>query len=558
MMNKEKRNQFWIFFIILCVLSFLMILLFMPLDKLDTGHDIIFHQRRFIVLVDALKNGHFPIYLDYTSEDGYGYGTRFFYPDLILVPFATIAIFTNFIFAYKLMWFVMTVLCGLLMYKMANKIYRNYLGSIFIALIYTFASYRLQDVYERSAVGEALAFTFIPLVFWGLYEIIKGNYKKWYIITIGFSLLIFCHLISSMLTFISIIPFIIIYYKSLIKEPIRIRYLLFAGITTIALSGYFLFPFIEQLLQTNFHMSNMQYIGYRGYYDTPINRFIKSIFLPHPIYIEYSMTPCLGISMIICIILRLFVRERTKYTNCIDYGIIIGLVYLLLTINIYDWNKYPLKAFNFIQFSWRLFQYCTFFFSIAGGYYLAKIATKNKKIILTSVILITFITCQLFTQSNRYKAISFYYSYFIPTTLQSMSIVNYYKNYPEYFSINFNDDHVTKKGNNIDTETYAKLSNITREDGLISLDVETTNNNKLEFPLTYYKGYTATLNNKKVAVEESKNGLVEVSINNSGKLIVQYTGTFLQRYSLYITLISCVLLIIYIVATNRRKHYDNK
>lgn len=549
-----QKNQFWIFFIILCLLSLLMILLFMPLNEMNPGGDMLFHHRRFMVLANALQNGSFPVYLDYTDITKYGYGAKWFYSDFVLIPFAAISTFTGFVFSYKFMWFAITVLCGLFTYKMMNRIYKNTTAAYFTAIIYTFSAYRLQDIYERAAVGEGLAFTFIPIVFWGLYEIIKGNYKKWYIISIGFSLLIFSHLISSVFVFITVLIFILFYYKSFTKEPRRLLYLILAGIFTIPLSAYFLLPFLEQLVHTKFYMSQMVYIGYRGE-ETALNRFLKSIFFPHQLFVRNVITPCLGIAMTFCVILRFFVKEKTKYTRSIDLGLIVGFVCLLLTINIYDWNKYPLKAINFIQFSWRLFQLCTFFFSIAGGYYLAVIATKKKKTILVSSILILFIGLQLTTQSHRYKAITAYYYFPMTTSITDIDIHHYFASFPEYFSINFNDEYTKKKGSNIDTESEAKLSDITRKDGYVSLDVETGTKNLVEFPLTYYKGYNATLNNEKVNVEESKNGLVEVPIDKSGRLVVEFTGTFLQKYSIYITLISSILIAIYILV-NRKKENE--
>lgn len=549
----RKKNEFWIFFVVLCLLSLLMIIMFMPLNIISPGDDISFHHRRFMALVNSLNNGSFPVYLDYSDTTKYGFGSKWFYSDFIFIPFALIATFTGFIFSYKLMWFVMTVLCGLFTYKMVNRIYKNNIAAYFAALIYTFSSYRLQDVFERAAVGEALAFTFMPIVFWGLYEIIKGDYKKWYIISIGFTLLIFTHLISTALTFLTVVIFILIYYNSFSKEPRRLIYLFIAGMSTIFLSAYFLFPFIEQLAQIKLNMSQMEYMGYRE--DRAIlSRFVKSTLFPHSLLVQHSMNPCLGISMIICIALRFFVKEKTKFTRSIDIGVLVGLVYFILTFNIFNWNTYPLKAINFIQFSWRLFQFCTFFFSIAGGYYLAIIATKSRKKVLIGMTLVVLISLQLFTQSNSYKSIKSY-SRFPTTSMAVVDIHGYFRGYREYFSVNYNDDYTTKKGNSIDTESEAKLSNIIRKDGYISLDIETINNNIVEFPLTFYKGYNATLNNENIKVEESKYGLAEVPIDRSGKLVIQFTGTTIQRYSIYITLISCLLLIIYIII-DKKKHYE--
>lgn len=68
-----------------------MIYCYMPLDKINEGHDILFHYRKIDALIESIKNHSFPIYLDYTAFENYGYGTRWFYPDLMLIPFAYLA-----------------------------------------------------------------------------------------------------------------------------------------------------------------------------------------------------------------------------------------------------------------------------------------------------------------------------------------------------------------------------------------------------------------------------------------------------------------------------------
>lgn len=544
-----SNKKFIVFICLLVILTIVMIFSFMPLDKINPGHDILFHYRRINALMESLKLGTFPIYIDYEAFNNYGYGARWFYSDLLLIPFALLANVTSFVFAYKSMWFVMTILCGLLTYKTVNTIYKNSTAAAFASLLYTFSAYRLQDIFERGAVGEALAITFIPIVFWGLYEIIKGDYKKWYIISIGYALLIYTHLLSSVLMFITTIIILCIYYKDLLKQPKRFYYLLLAGIITIILSSYFLLPFIEQMINANFQVSTMMY---KAGSELSLNETLRSIIYPHTIFSKEEFEPYIGVLLIACLFLRFFIKDKSKYIKSIDIGVAIGIIYILLSTALFSWSNYPLKLINFIQFPWRLYEFSTFFFAVAGGYYLSKILKQNKKSIIASIFIVGLIGGLIITNAARYKVIRYYYT--AMNTKPVMTMDNYFWFFVslEYFPENLTIDIIWKKDQNIDSNNV-KISNIERTNNKIICDVVTNETDYIELPLTYYKGYSATLNEQNVVVKESKQGLVEVKINESGKLIVSFTGTFIQKYSIYITLISFALLIIYIYMYNRKR-----
>lgn len=557
--NIDNKKQFWIFFIILAALTLLMIYCFMPSHRLNSGDDMLFHFRRFESLMIAIKNGSFPIYLDFDAFEGYGYGTKWFYSDLILLPFAYLANLIGFVLSYKIMWFVMTILCGIFTYKMINRIYNNTTAAKLGALLYTFSSYRLQDIFQRGALGEALSFTFIPIVFYGLYEIIKGDYRKWYIIALSFSLLIYTHLLSSVLAFITVIIYVLIYYKDFITNTKRLYSLLLAGIVTVFLCSYLILPLVEQIQNISFHVNDM---GLRDNTQLSLPVFLSSILYPHLIFANSSFVPYIGVLLIACLVLRFFIKEKSESIKSIDIGVLIGVIYLLLSLSIIPWDKYPLKLFRIIQFPWRLFEFSTFFFAIAAGYYLSKILVKKKYSKIVCALIIILIACLIFTNGYRYKIIKGYYNF--PKDAPEMTIDKYHIYFQslEYFPKNLTVDIIKENGQNINVSNRTTtISDISRKDGSVNFNITTLGQEVIEFPLTYYKGYTAHLNNphikipRELEVRESARGLVEVSIPNqsSGNVVVKFNGTFVQKYSIYITLISFILLLMYIYSYNRKR-----
>ena len=74
-------------------------------------------------------------------------------------------------------------------------------------------------------------------------------------------------------------------------------------------------------------------------------------------------------------------------------------------------------------------------------------------------------------------------------------------------------------------------------------EVSKVNNAKIELPYLYYCGYTVKLNGKEIKNHESKNGFVEIEINESGKIEVDYTGTKIEKAGMIISalgLIGCM------------------
>ena len=86
----NKRNTFLMYFFLLIILSVFMVFIFMPEDRVYLGYDVFFHYRRLQSLMDALQHGAYPIYLDYSAADNFGYASNLFYPDFMLIPFAFI------------------------------------------------------------------------------------------------------------------------------------------------------------------------------------------------------------------------------------------------------------------------------------------------------------------------------------------------------------------------------------------------------------------------------------------------------------------------------------
>jgi len=547
--NETDNSISGLFLIVLFLLSLFMVWFTGPVTDY-AGHDYLFHLRRFNVLADALRDGVYPIYIDYDNIDGYGYFTKAFYPDLILLPFALLSFITGTATAYSVMIFTMTFLCGIFTYKLIIIVFQNIQAAIWGALLYTFSAYRLYDLYLRSALGEAFAFTFLPLALLGLYYIALGDYRKWYVLAIGYSLIIYTHLLSSFMVFFTLLLLCCVSYKSFVKEPKRLAFLLLAAAVTIVLTASYLFPMMEQMASNTFYYENEPNIT--GQTKLGVTKILWG-FVSGFFYSQDAPFSGVGLLLTLSVCLRIFIREKSQYLKMADACLITGIAFIIIMSSIFPWGRLPL---GFIQFPSRFYLLVSLFFAVAGSYYIS-VLLKSAKLIIAGYIAILILSFAVIILNNNYytgiqvKA-GVYKSELVSET---PSIRNGYNlGGLEYLPEKIPSiQYPANRGDSISAKnTNTVIADMQRKGRSLEFNVMSTSD-KLELPLVYYKGYKAFMDRKPLNLEESKNGLVEISVTGNGRVNVFYQWTLVQEISFYISLISIFALVIFILWFIRRR-----
>lgn len=542
---ENKKNHFWIFLSILTCLSVVMMYCY----QLYPGHDFHFHLRRFQALIDAFRNGDIISYLDYGAVVGYGYFSKAFYCDFLLIPFAAIGLYTDVITAYKIMIFSMTIITGICTYWAINGIYNNSYAASVSALLYTFAYYRIVDVYRRGALGESWALAFVPLIFWGLYLIINGDCKRWYILVIGYSLLVFSHVLSSIIMAVTTIIILAIYYKQLIKEPKRLLYLLLAACVSFLLTACYLLPMIEQLASNSFYFQTIEPMKAESLKMEPY-RIIWGMFLGI-VYPLQGFIPGIGILLTWAASLRLFVREKSNIMKSIDIALIISIIFLFAQSWYFPWEIFPFNKLNFIQFPWRLNLVVSFLLAYSGGYCFYKLLATHKRLLVGLVSVCAFISIILVSDGQCYKN-----EWNGRPLIEEPNVYNYYHIIgAEYMPSKVPSPvFLEKRGQKIETDNESvKIQGLTKRNGITTFVVSVDRLSRLELPLVWYKGYKANLNNGELNITQSNSGLIEIPIKQSGTVQVYYEGTLVQKISFFITIISIIGICIYIYRSKKEQ-----
>ncbi len=530
----NRRNTI-IFIIILTILASIPIFTF---GSIANGHDITFHLSRIKGISDNIKdfNVFSGIYKGYFNK--YGYANGLFYPDLFLFfPAILHALGMKIITSYKLFVVIINFLSILSMYITVKGISKNKYAAIMSSIIYAFAPYRLVDLYQRAALGEALAFIFIPLVFYGLYEIVFGDYKKYWLLTIGMSGLILSHILSTYMVGIVLFLFCLINIKRFIKEKKRIAYLFLAALITLLLTSYFLLPMIEQMTSQTFKYSNtstLEQFVLSNRVTNPLLLFLEIPNLYKYLKLEYWLPA--GIGIIYIYLIYTLILNRKKNDKFSNQSLVISLVILVLVCITPFWElNVTQKLLYLVQFPWRFYMFPTVLLTICGCSYISKEHESLK------VLRMTFLVSMISLISMCHFAF---------TNANIIDQKDYYASFAEYLPIEVDRDYINIKGDLV-TSNNTVNSTITDKGSYYEVNFkqrDNQHNTYLELPLIYYKGYTAKMNNENLKVFKNNNGLVNIEIGDipEGKAIVKYSGTILQHITLAISLLSLVLFSIFI------------
>lgn len=517
-----KRN--WVF---LTLISFMIIGSIWLLAKgIPYQHDIGFHFSRMVSLAQTMRHGDI-LALVHDAFYGYGYALGLFYGNFFFyLPSFLYLIGLPAILSFKILYLFMNVGTVLITYYTCKKMIPSKKIAILTTMLYTFSEYRLYDYFVRGAVGETLAFMVAPLVILGLYEIIVDDYKKWYLFSIGFVLLLLSHMITTILMAFFCILIIIVQYKRFLEEPKRFFYLIISGIFGLLLGAFFLFPILEQ-----YFFSNIS-IFVEGSFYAPSGYAIRRMIIP-----RWFFTPYLGVPLIMLFPIRFFFNKNeidTKYKSLLffnDILLALGILSLVCTTRIFPWTKLT-AIVSFVQFSWRLLLFTTLFFCISIGINLFLLTKSLRKDIVKTIycfiVLTAFFTNILY--SVQYGIRVNHYDTFYENEIGNA----------EYLLSGTDWTEIDQPLEEIYTNNSDLIISYTKNG--TSITVEYSNNLQkdtyIELPLFYYLGYQV---DQDLKIEDGTNHLIRIYLEDSnGEFQVSYQGTMIQKISYVISFLSLI------------------
>lgn len=224
------------------------------MDGLFKQQDLIFHLNRIEGIKEGLASAKdFPVRIQPQWLNGHGYPVSIFYGDFWLYfPALLRLVGISVQDSYKVFILFVNLATAWLSYFCFSQMGGNRRAGLAGAAIYTLNLYRLTNIYVRAALGELVAMTFFPLVFWGLWHIFTQDLQKikkdkvWILLSAGYLGVLFSHLIScEMIGMLTVLICVFRIKKIFVKE--RFFALLKAFLGIVAGGAWYWLPLLEYM-----------------------------------------------------------------------------------------------------------------------------------------------------------------------------------------------------------------------------------------------------------------------------------------------------------------------
>lgn len=271
-----------------------------------TSHDLTHHIVRIIQMDKLLKEGQIPP--RWAGELNYGFGYPIFlfnYP----LPHFFGALFHflgfNFVWSAKMVFLFSMVLSCFTAFVFFQELWQDKLAAFLGSIFYLYAPIRFVNVYVSATIGNALGFTFIPLIFWAILKLARKKQDRVLPVLVGalnFAFLVLSHNILALI-FAPIIlsfTFLVFWQEKKLVFLKRVFVMFFLG---LGLACFFWLPAVIE----------KKYIRYdgilQGFYKTYFPSFRQLIHSPwgygfdHPGTEHDAMPFQIGLTHILVIIL---------------------------------------------------------------------------------------------------------------------------------------------------------------------------------------------------------------------------------------------------------------
>ena len=502
------------------------------------GHDLEYHLLRIESLKEGILMGKPFLRINTLFFGDAGYASSLFYPDFFLyVPALLRAMGMGLNGCYH----IFIALCICLTYLSTRYCVKQMTGSSYAGITAGFllvlSPYFLGDIYIRSAVGEYMAFIFLPFVIYGIYNTIYEEMNKPWVLGIGFGGILLCHTNSFIFCIVLGLAAFIIKWKAFKSNAGTLKRLLATMGITMTLTAFYWIPVLEMLFTTPLYVNE----AWLKLEDNAIH-FSK---------IFSDQFPSLGFWLVILAFPRVLIKKNSQNRNILGYAdwlLIGGGIFSFITSDVIPWNRLN-EYLSFVQFPWRLFCLASAMIAVADAIILFCFIKSSLEPLMQSsmrviTVLILIISAALafdfISDANitYYDYSDDYYSY-KPFTANVIAA--------EWLPLAVTDlkqavtdsEHMySDSGEDI---SFVRVKN--------TVEAEITEDYKYaDVPLIYYRGYKAVITKEDGESTDlniysgERNGMARVDLDGAkGHLQVKYSGTPLQWISTAISILTALI-----------------
>ena len=482
---------------------------------------------------EAVRHGQFFPKVLPQMANHYGYAADLFYPSLLLLPYVFLRFLGfSYIHSYYGYMFLISLATYGVSYYSIQRIFQQRRIAFFFAVLYTSATYRLLDQFVRGALGETLAFIFLPLVLLGVYLIAIKQDGHWKPLALAMTLILYSHMITALITVISIGGFLLYLVVKRRCTWKVLRDLVKAAGTTFLLTCFILLPMIEQTRYLHFNFAENKQLWGIGLTYSPADLVINSLSNNSDNWSDLAP----GVGILLILFLGYCMMRFPQFSPRAKALATLGVLYSILSTNLFPWVVFKSSVLSFIQFNWRILSFSTLFLSLALSVVVVEqVRYKGRTMLLLSLAFLSgfsFVTSSLyhFQQKNVGEITNQTYADYWTTSIGGGK---------EYLPVAANYEEI--QNNTTDFSLNGQVSLEQRKERFNSFDYvasSSKNNLQILLPKIAYVGYSVKVDGEEVAVTE-KQGLLSVKLpQGTHQLTVTYVGTNLQWVTLMISLLA--------------------
>ena len=561
------------------IITTLLTVVFIKLGTIIVNSDGSFHFSRLEELYQDFRNGSMAFIASHAFNST-GVGTFLFYPSILLYPWVILRLIFSPVTAFYIWYGLMLFVTMCIAYYSMWLFDKDRIRAIFFGVLYSIFPYHIHLGVVHTVIGEFLAYTFMPLLFVGLYYCLT-NKEKWYLLGISWSLILYSHVISAYMTILCVIIISIIY---VLTDPQSIKRTIINlsknAVLVILLSSFILVPFITDFINAGINSPNSETFGFL---DTLQN--IVGISLTN----TADSNKSIGILALFTVMVGWYFVKDSRTKEKVIYGL--GIFFLLCTSTVVPWqlfnNTVVGKILGVIQFPYRLNTYAGLFlmvtFSLIISRFIHSIANKKARVLFNIGIMIFLIISyygsltSLFVKIHTSQGNLLKNNTELTTFIPNDAVIKKenYNNIFKYIILYGETDYYPKEAfnkfwNNVSEEVNPKINSILSHkvivDGkekvkipkvasnCIEYNVKVDKKEKIDVPVLAYKRTTVMLNEKNINYAISSRGTVVVDGNKgNNRISVSYQPSKLLYIGMMISVITWIGLFIGLIFSKKDK-----
>lgn len=254
--QKEEKERRHVVIFGIGVIAFLASIPYLY-DGMISGADLTYHLQRIEGVKDGLLTGQFPVRLEPRWVFDHGYANGIFYCNLLLYfpAFLRMAGFTV-TESYLLYCIALNLATVVIAWYSFGKMFRDDVVGLACSGLYTLSIFRVYRLLGTGAVGEGSAFTFFPLVLYGIYLVFEGKKEErefrnsWIVLGLGYAGLVQTHVLSCEIAALMTVLLCLVYLPKLFEKE-RFLKCVQGAFFALGLSLWYLVPFLDYYFTQN-------------------------------------------------------------------------------------------------------------------------------------------------------------------------------------------------------------------------------------------------------------------------------------------------------------------